>query len=139
MPWGGRKVTDVRGVEGMWREVRSGWDWEGAVGVMWKREMSEEGPEVRRRGSVGWKARQVRDEGWRLPMSLRRCMSRTSARSLDFLLVDEEEVVVVREEVDCRIWARGRAENCSSSLSSSEEEEDEGDAESWSSLSAREA
>ena len=65
-------------------------------------------------------------------------MSRTSGRSLGVLLVDEEEDVVVREEVDCRILARGRAERFSSSSSSSEED-DEGDAESWSSLSAREA
>ena len=46
------------GVERRWRDVRSGFGF-GGCGEMWWRERRAEGPEVRRRGWWGWKARVV--------------------------------------------------------------------------------
>lgn len=93
----------MRGVERRWRVVRRGFG-VGGCGDIWWRERVEEGPEERRRGRVGWKERDVRAEGEVVGMSLRRCMSRTSGRSLRGPLV---VVGWVRGVLDWRSLARG--------------------------------
>lgn len=115
---GKEKAVVVRGVCFRWREVMRGFDESGGVrcGRRWCRYSVDEGPEERRRGSVGWIVSEVMAEGCVGDMSFMRSMPMTSGRSFS-RFEDVRGVPRVKACVLRRSLASGATERSSSSSS----------------------